>query len=160
MFLRVTLKTKSLKTLVGVGRFELPTPCSRSRCATRLRYTPSGWKVTYIDKRLGPRNRGLAVAFRQIAAGTSGGLLAPFGHMSVGASALRLGKRAAMVRRASSHYPRWQRAGACECKRDQLRRFYAGAWPSGKATGFGPVILGSNPSAPAKLYSHLFALFR
>ena len=24
-----------------------------------------------------------------------------------------------------------------------------GAWPSGKATGFGPVILGSNPSAPA-----------
>lgn len=28
--------------MVGVGRFELPTPCSRSRCATRLRYTPSG----------------------------------------------------------------------------------------------------------------------
>ena len=57
-----------------------------------------------------------------------------------------------MVRRTSSHYPRWQRAGTCECKRDQLRRFYTGAWPSGKATGFGPVILGSNPSAPATLY--------
>lgn len=26
-----------------------------------------------------------------------------------------------------------------------------GAWPSGKATGFGPVTLGSNPSAPATL---------
>ena len=26
-----------------------------------------------------------------------------------------------------------------------------GAWPSGKATGFGPVILGSNPSAPATI---------
>jgi hypothetical protein len=24
-----------------------------------------------------------------------------------------------------------------------------GAWPSGKATGFGPVIPGSNPGAPA-----------
>ena len=27
--------------LVGVRGFEPPTPCSRSRCATRLRYTPS-----------------------------------------------------------------------------------------------------------------------
>ena len=26
--------------LVGAGRFELPTPCSRSKCATRLRYAP------------------------------------------------------------------------------------------------------------------------
>jgi hypothetical protein len=26
--------------VVGVARFELTTPCSRSRCATRLRYTP------------------------------------------------------------------------------------------------------------------------
>jgi hypothetical protein len=29
-----------LKNLVGAGRFELPTPCSRSKCATRLRYAP------------------------------------------------------------------------------------------------------------------------
>ena len=35
--------------LVGVGRFELPTPCSRSRCATRLRYTPAGERARYID---------------------------------------------------------------------------------------------------------------
>ncbi len=27
--------------LVGVRGFEPPTPCSRSRCATRLRYTPT-----------------------------------------------------------------------------------------------------------------------
>ena len=26
--------------MVGAGRFELPTPCSRSKCATRLRYAP------------------------------------------------------------------------------------------------------------------------
>ena len=26
--------------MVGVERFELPTPCSQSRCATRLRYAP------------------------------------------------------------------------------------------------------------------------
>src|SRR5215472_471508 len=31
---------KSLISLVGAGRFELPTPCSRSKCATRLRYAP------------------------------------------------------------------------------------------------------------------------
>jgi hypothetical protein len=27
--------------LVGVERFELPTHCSQSSCATRLRYTPT-----------------------------------------------------------------------------------------------------------------------
>src|SRR5215813_12483843 len=26
---------------IGARRFELPTPCSRSRCATKLRYAPS-----------------------------------------------------------------------------------------------------------------------
>ncbi len=26
---------------VGTGRFELPTPCSQSRCATELRHVPS-----------------------------------------------------------------------------------------------------------------------
>ena len=28
------------RVMVGAGRFELPTPCSRSKCATRLRYAP------------------------------------------------------------------------------------------------------------------------
>ena len=30
-----------LKTLVGAGRFERPTPCAQGRCATRLRYAPT-----------------------------------------------------------------------------------------------------------------------
>lgn len=33
-------KNNPFKRLVGAGRFELPTPCSRSKCATRLRYAP------------------------------------------------------------------------------------------------------------------------
>ena len=28
------------REMVGAGRFERPTPCSQSRCATRLRYAP------------------------------------------------------------------------------------------------------------------------
>ncbi len=31
----------SLLMLVGAERFELPTPCSQNRCATRLRYAPT-----------------------------------------------------------------------------------------------------------------------
>ena len=31
----------ALFKMVGVARFELTTPCSRSRCATRLRHTPT-----------------------------------------------------------------------------------------------------------------------
>jgi hypothetical protein len=34
-------KPNPLFELVGVSGFEPPTPCSRSRCATRLRYTPA-----------------------------------------------------------------------------------------------------------------------
>src|SRR6185369_7377332 len=33
--------TNPLNLLVGMTRFELATPCSRSRCATRLRYIPN-----------------------------------------------------------------------------------------------------------------------
>ena len=40
---------QSCDEMVGVGRFELPTPCSRSRCATRLRYTPLAEEPWYID---------------------------------------------------------------------------------------------------------------
>ncbi len=31
--------------MVGTGRFELPTPCTQNRCATRLRHAPTicGW---------------------------------------------------------------------------------------------------------------------
>jgi hypothetical protein len=31
-----------LISLVGAGRFERPTPCAQGRCATRLRYAPTG----------------------------------------------------------------------------------------------------------------------
>jgi hypothetical protein len=55
-----------------------------------------------------------------------------------------------MVRRALSQGMRWPGAGALR-RAYQRRWFCIGAWPSGKATGFGPVILGSNPSAPATI---------
>ena len=35
------IRAKLLKTLVGAGRFERPTPCAQGRCATRLRYAPT-----------------------------------------------------------------------------------------------------------------------
>ena len=35
------VRAKSLKRMVGVRGFEPPTPSSRTRCATRLRYTPT-----------------------------------------------------------------------------------------------------------------------
>ncbi len=38
--------------MIGVEGFEPPTPCSQSRCATRLRYTPSG-----MQPRQGPKDR-------------------------------------------------------------------------------------------------------
>jgi hypothetical protein len=31
---------------IGTDRFELSTPCSQSRCATRLRHVPSGRQCT------------------------------------------------------------------------------------------------------------------
>ena len=34
---------RSPDILVGARGFEPPTPCSQSRCATRLRYTPPLW---------------------------------------------------------------------------------------------------------------------
>ena len=34
-----------LRNVVGVERFELPTSCSQSRRATRLRYTPKGRNI-------------------------------------------------------------------------------------------------------------------
>ena len=57
-------------------------------------------------------------------------------------------------RRASAHYISEQerrcrpgpRIGGQGCFKSPRR---IGAWPSGKATGFGPVIPGSNPGAPA-----------
>ena len=44
--------------VVGAGRFELPTPCSRSKCATRLRYAPPYWKSADRHPRLQERQAG------------------------------------------------------------------------------------------------------
>ena len=48
MFLLFYFKPENLAdtTTVGAERFELPTPCSQSRCATKLRHTP----MLYIKK--------------------------------------------------------------------------------------------------------------
>src|SRR6478672_2015264 len=65
------------------------------------------------------------------------------------APTLRPRRRAAMVRRA---VPQGKRArlelASCSLSLSAKMAFI-GAWPSGKATGFGPVIPGSNPGAPA-----------
>ena len=46
----VEAKPKTVN-LVGVERFELPTLCSQSRCATRLRYTPRAGKYSKPKKK-------------------------------------------------------------------------------------------------------------
>ena len=40
-------RSKKFK-LVGVRGFEPPAPCSQSRCATRLRHTPSLFRLPYL----------------------------------------------------------------------------------------------------------------
>src|SRR5438045_8402631 len=61
--LRSGLAAKSRERLVGVAGFEPATPSSRTRCATRLRYTPKGRLIAsafrdrkFIRRRL-QRNR-------------------------------------------------------------------------------------------------------
>lgn len=44
-------RNDSGRRLVGAGRFELPTPCSRSKCATRLRYAPPDRSSPLMDDR-------------------------------------------------------------------------------------------------------------
>jgi hypothetical protein len=41
------LEIKDLFSMVGAGRFERPTPCAQGRCATRLRYAPTGLHDNY-----------------------------------------------------------------------------------------------------------------
>jgi signal transduction histidine kinase len=40
---------KSTRDLVGAGRFERPTPCAQGRCATRLRYAPTGEALLILN---------------------------------------------------------------------------------------------------------------
>ena len=60
---RAILAGDGRSRLVGARGFEPPTPCTRSRCATRLRYTPTG------SRRLSARVRGRNVhaGFRESA---------------------------------------------------------------------------------------------
>ena len=54
--------------VVGAGRFELPTPCSRSKCATRLRYAPPIVKICRSPPPLsGTPPSGVAAFVRQVA---------------------------------------------------------------------------------------------
>ncbi len=39
--IQLRINVQSFVKLVGLRGFEPPTPCSRSRCATRLRYSPT-----------------------------------------------------------------------------------------------------------------------
>ncbi len=50
---RSAVLTEPVVGMVGVERFELPTHCSQSSCATRLRYTPNALHCT--EKATGPR---------------------------------------------------------------------------------------------------------
>jgi hypothetical protein len=81
--------------MVGMRRFELPTPSSRTRCATRLRYIPnilcvgsdSGLDLTFIPS-VAVNAFGLerivrhvaCYIFRFLALGALDFLLAHFGH--------------------------------------------------------------------------------
>jgi hypothetical protein len=67
------------------------------------------------------------------------------------APTLRPGRRAAMVRRVLAQGSELAEIRLFAPEPISEDGFGIGAWPSGKATGFGPVILGSNPSAPATL---------
>ena len=40
-----------VEKLVGAGGFEPPTPCSQSRCATRLRYAPTSIACQWLNNR-------------------------------------------------------------------------------------------------------------
>ena len=137
---RQRIASQSCDQMVGVGRFELPTPCSRSRCATRLRYTPLAEEPWYIDGSARP------------------GKEAGQGHPCIrcSADAMLVGGHPLTI--FLEHRPPWLLA---EMSGRHFKTRRIGAWPSGKATGFGPVILGSNPSAPATLstrYRRIFCL--
>ncbi len=42
--------------MVGVERFELPALWSQTRCATRLRYTPTEVYLDLVQPKIKPRN--------------------------------------------------------------------------------------------------------
>src|SRR5215475_3309425 len=57
--------SKCWKGMVGVAGFEPATPSSRTRCATRLRYTPTGGR-SYNGVLPGPQARGISRGNAQV----------------------------------------------------------------------------------------------
>ena len=47
--------------MVGARGFEPPTPCSQSRCATRLRHAPNRWSVHKVDLKSKTQDSGLTL---------------------------------------------------------------------------------------------------
>ncbi len=45
--------------MVGVERFELPALWSQTRCATRLRYTPTARFYTHLRRKFNPKSSGI-----------------------------------------------------------------------------------------------------
>ena len=62
------------EALVGVKRFELPTSCSQSRRATRLRYTPGRSRILHEKRKnaTGKKTAGLPVLFKGLDFSSSG----------------------------------------------------------------------------------------
>src|SRR5512143_4252945 len=50
------LRLAKMEELVGARRFELPTPCTPCRCATRLRYAPTEPRLYRPAHSAGPSN--------------------------------------------------------------------------------------------------------
>ncbi len=95
--------------LVGVEGFEPPTTCSQSKCATRLRYTPSGLskaRANYTLPRPEPRNAP-AIAGNRYAAGappSPAGAAAGSSLRAGGSSSAFLDRRTRPLSSASSTF--------------------------------------------------------
>ncbi len=141
------------------GEIRTPDPLLPKQVRYQAALHSVSLKVTYIDKRLRPRNRGLAMraprggSDLEIASG-AGDIMSAGAAPSIAAKeASGYGPPRFVARIAPGREPAPARVL-------QRRRLCIGAWPSGKATGFGPVIPGSNPGAPATLVEGFPALSR
>ena len=157
MSIRTPCRSRPCEKMVGVRGFEPPTPSSRTRCATRLRYTP-------MSRRRNGASRALIV--KALAGGkTAFSLFGPLVAAPFRAAAQRCASpRHAIARRGltqtkSGRKAAWRMAGGVAGRRAALygprppvlRR--VGASPSGKAADFDSAIRRFESSRP----SHAFA---
>ncbi len=127
------MKGKKEAAVVGVAGFEPAAPASRRRCSTRLSYTPTTGGHSPLR---GPAQRAMQPEVAQCAL-----------DLAIAQWTSRI-----WIARNRLQPLQWRTLAAIATpSRDGLRDF--GAWPSGKAAGFGPAIPGSNPGAPATLIS-------